>query len=99
MALSEKLKAGEIVIVDSFKIGSPKTKLLSQSINSILPKDAKGSVLIILSKRDENITKASRNIPKLNVVESREVSVLDVLSAKYVVLEKESIEAVSSRIS
>ena len=57
-ALSERLKAGDVVVVDDLKLASPKTKDFIGVMSAL---DLKGTTLIVASA-DKNLTLASRNV-------------------------------------
>src|ERR1041384_2102189 len=59
-ALSERLKSGDVVVVDEIKLGSPKTKEFLGVISAL---ELKGSTLIVSQAADKNLTLASRNVP------------------------------------
>src|SRR5215813_5050207 len=63
-ALSERLKAGDVVVVDNFKLDSPKTK---EFIGILSALELKGSALIVAQQTDRNLTLASRNVPNVSV--------------------------------
>ena len=53
-ALSERLNAGDVVVVDDLKLGSPKTKELVGVLKAL---ELKGTALIV-APADENLTLA-----------------------------------------
>src|SRR5881398_3496946 len=57
-ALSERLRAGDVVVVDELKLGSAKTK---EFIGVLSALELKGSALIIGPSPDKNLSLASRN--------------------------------------
>src|SRR5215831_14230763 len=57
-ALTERLQAGDVVLLDELKLESPKTK---EFIGVLSALDLKGSTLIVSQKTDENLKLASRN--------------------------------------
>src|ERR1700719_1981235 len=61
-ALSERLSAGDVVVVDDFKLSSSKTKDFV-SVLSALKLD--GTALIVSHAADKNLTLASRNVAKV----------------------------------
>src|SRR5262245_22655512 len=61
-ALSERLKAGDVVVVDDLKIESPKTK---EFIAVIAALDLKGTTLVVSAGVNKNLTLASRNVPNV----------------------------------
>src|SRR5271166_3754223 len=58
-ALSERLKAGDVVVVDDIKLATPKTREVN---NLILALDCLGSTLIVSHGIDKNLTLAARNV-------------------------------------
>src|ERR1700719_2416873 len=61
-ALSERLSAGDVLIVDDFRLSTPKTKEFV-GILSALKLD--GTALIVAHAADKNLTLASRNVAKV----------------------------------
>src|SRR5947207_11475029 len=59
-ALSERLKAGDVVVVDDFKLGSSKTK---DCIGVLSALELKGTALIVSHQADRSRTLASRTAP------------------------------------
>src|SRR5271170_1547019 len=73
-ALSERLKAGDVVVVDDFKLESPKTKDFVGAISKL---DLKGSTLVISADVDKNLTLASRNLPNVALATSDSLNTYD----------------------
>src|SRR5262249_20842295 len=61
-ALSERLRAGDVVVVDDLKLGSPKTKEFVGVLSAL---ELKGSTLVVAKETDKNLTLASRNVPNV----------------------------------
>jgi large subunit ribosomal protein L4 len=59
-ALSERIKAGDVVVVDDLTLTSSKTKAFD---GLLLALDLAGTTLIVSVGIDKNLTLASRNIP------------------------------------
>ncbi|MDI6882992.1 MAG: 50S ribosomal protein L4 [Patescibacteria group bacterium] len=101
MALSAKAKDNLLILLDKLKIEKPKTKEIAEILNNLLRKELKNkrtkeqiSALIALPEYDKKIILASRNIPKIETTEARELNALDVLSFKYLLMPKESIKVI-----
>src|SRR6202167_5000814 len=75
-ALSERLKAGDVVVVDDLKFETPKTK---DFIGIISKLDLKGSMLVVSTGIDKNLTLASRNVPNIELATSDSLNTYDVL--------------------
>ncbi len=97
MVLSEKTKEDLLLILDELKIEKPKTKLMVAVIEALTSKAEgfeKKSTLLVLPRKEAIIIRASRNIPALQVIEARELNALGLLSFKYLILPKESINVI-----
>ncbi|MCD6528354.1 50S ribosomal protein L4 [bacterium] len=92
MALSAKAKNGLLILVDKLQIEKPKTKLMEKILMALPCK--KESSLVALPEVNQNIIKGARNIPKVEVMQARELNALDVLSFKYLIMPKEAIKVV-----
>src|ERR1041385_3174601 len=55
-ALSERLKAGDVVVIDDLKLDSPKTK---DFVGMLTALELKGSALIVAHEANKNLTLAS----------------------------------------
>jgi large subunit ribosomal protein L4 len=95
-ALTERLKAGDVVIVDSLKFESPKTKNFIGIMSKL---ELKGSMLVIADAADKNLTLASRNVPNVDVTTSESLNTYDVLRPAKLLFSKSSFEKVESRLS
>src|SRR5689334_16520041 len=76
-ALTERLKAGDIVLVDDLKLGSAKTREIVGVLNALDLK--KGTALIVSQAPDKNLTLASRNVPNLSLATSDSLNTYDIL--------------------
>src|SRR5262245_1268352 len=66
-ALSERLKAGDVVVVSDLKLESHKTKDIVGVLSAL---ELKGSALIVAQATDRNLTLASRNLRNVSVTTS-----------------------------
>jgi large subunit ribosomal protein L4 len=64
-ALSERLKAGDVVLVDELKLESPKTKEFLGVLNAL---QLGGSTLIVHAGADRNLTLAARNLARVELI-------------------------------
>ena len=93
MALSSKVNDRELIIVEEFKVNA-KTREMIDLLNRFLKNEKKHSVLIITSRKDEKILKAIRNIGYIKSLAVESLNVLDLLSSKYLLLDKEAIKLI-----
>jgi len=94
-ALSERLKAGDVILVDDLKLAAPKTKEMV-AVLAALKLD--GTTLIIQSGVDKNLVLASRNIPDLAITTSDNLNTYDVLRPDKLVFTKSAFEKVEARL-
>lgn len=95
MALSSKLKDGELKIVDSFSLKEAKTKIISASIDILAGKDQ--ATLLLMEGKNDNLKKAAANLKKVTVKTVLNASTFDLFSKKMVILEKKSIEKLEEK--
>ena len=96
-ALSERLKAGDVVVVDSFKLSTPKTK---DFMNAIKALDIDGTMLVVsCGEENKNLTLASRNISFVDVTTSESLNTYDVLRPDKLLFTKSAFEKVEARLN
>lgn len=91
IALSEKSRSNLITVVDSFDINEIKTKKAIEMLNNL---GIKESCLIVLPKIDNNMILSTRNIPKVNVIQAKDINCLDILSSKHLLIDKEGLKVI-----
>ena len=89
-ALSSKLAAGQLLVVENWSITSHKTQDLIKTLAKI---GVNGSALLIGTEVSKNVIMAAENNPKLATIESLGVNVYDLLHYDQVVFSKEAILA------
>jgi large subunit ribosomal protein L4 len=90
-ALTSKLNAGEIVVVDSLELKEAKTKLMAGVLKAL---DAEKKALVVLPERDETVIRAANNLPEAKISYVNTLNVYDILNAGKVVLTKAAKESV-----
>jgi large subunit ribosomal protein L4 len=94
-ALSERLKAGDVVVVDDLKLSSPKTKDFAGVISAL---ELKGTTLIIAAA-DKNLMLASRNLEKVLLTTGDSLNTYDVLRSDKLLFTKSAFETVEARLN
>lgn len=106
--LSKKAKDGEIILVDNFSFPKPSTKtavsamqLLSKSADARFLMKKKNSALLALATYNAMAIKSFSNFGNLKTEEVRNLNPLDVMTYKYLVIEKpeEAFAAILSRLT
>lgn len=95
-ALSAKVAAGELVILDNADLGEGKTKALASVIKDL---GWKRALVIDGAEVNENFARAARNIDGLDVLPSAGANVYDILRRDTLVLTKAAVEALEARLS
>jgi large subunit ribosomal protein L4 len=95
-ALSERLKAGDVIVVDDLKISSPKT---SEFIGAMSALELKGTTLIVSPDVDKNLALASRNVPNVAFTTSDSLNTYDVLRPDKLLFTRGAFEKVEARLT
>ena len=95
-ALGERIKAGDVIILDQFNIAAPKTK---EMIAVLAALDLIGTTLIVQPDINNNLMLASRNIPELTVTTSDCLNTYDVLLCDKLIFTKSSFEKIEARLA
>ena len=91
MALTDKVKAGEVFIIDEFKTGSPSAKYVSELISSL---GLSGKVLIVVDSIDDNLIKSVRNIPNASIMPAFVLNALEAVRNKNVLITKKAVKKI-----
>jgi len=95
-ALSERLRAGDVVLVDDLKLSSAKTKEFVGLLSAL---EITGTTLIVSPAPDKNLTLASRNIPHVALTTSESLNTYDVLRPDKLVFTRSAFEQVEARLT
>jgi large subunit ribosomal protein L4 len=94
-ALSERLSAGDVMVVDDFKLESPKTK---EFIGVLSALKVDGTALIVSHASDKNLTLASRNISNVELTTSDALNTYQVLRSDKLVFTRGAFERIEERL-
>jgi large subunit ribosomal protein L4 len=96
-ALTERLKAGDVVVVDDLKLASAKTKDFVSVINAL---ELTGTTLIVSGgEENANLTRASRNIVGVTLTTGDSLNTYDVLRPDKLLFSKSAFEKVEARLN
>src|SRR5947209_8947295 len=88
-AISERLREGNLVIVNDWKLDAPKTR---DFLNMLGGLKLNGKTLIVDSLKNTNLMLASRNVQTAKVVNSYGVNIYDLIYHQKLVLTPKSVE-------
>ena len=95
MALSSKVKDGNLVVIDSEKLASVKTAALAKQLKKL---DIKSALFVGADALDENFRKSAANIANIDALPTVGLNVLDILKHDKLVLTADAVKAVEARL-
>ena len=95
-ALSARLKAGDVVVVDDLKLASSKTKEFVKVISAL---DLTGTTLVVSNGAEKNLSLAARNVVGVTLTTGDSLNTYDVLRPDKLLFTKSAFEKVSDRLT
>jgi large subunit ribosomal protein L4 len=95
-ALSERLKAGDVLIVDDLKLPSPKTRDFLGVLSAL---QVEGTALIVDHGADKNLQLASRNISRVELATGDSLNTYQVLRSGKLVFTRGAFEQIEKRLA
>jgi len=97
-ALSERLREGNIVIIDEFGFDNPKTSafLSAMSTLGIIDKKTSPKTLIIDSLDNANLILSSRNIKRTKVTNSFGLNIYDIIYHEKLLISKAALDEITA---
>ncbi|GKU76709.1 50S ribosomal protein L4 [Paenibacillus sp. L3-i20] len=90
-ALSSKVIANEIIVLDQLTFAAPKTKEFASILNNL---KADRKALVVTANYEDNVALSARNIPGVKFVAADGINVRDVLVYDKLIITKEAVEKV-----
>lgn len=94
MALSSKLQAKELIVIDKFELKQIKTK----DFVDILSDLKLTNTLIVTDEKNENLERSSRNVPDVKVLRHEGLNVYDILKYRTLILLEPAIKPIERRL-
>ena len=89
-ALSEKVAAKELLVIDKLVVKSPKAKEMVSLLETLKVADKK--VLLVVKEFDDNLILASRNLQNVVLILADEINVLDIVGTDVMVATEDAIK-------
>ncbi len=89
-ALSVKVNAGDILVLDELKLDQPKTRDMARILSNLKVDDA----LLVTADKDESVEKSARNIPNIKPLIATGLNVYDILAYNKLVMTKDAVAKV-----
>lgn len=90
-ALAYKAIENELVVIDSFRLESAKTKEVVGVLENL---KVSKNVLIVVDELEENMVLATRNLSNVILLQVSEINTLDIVSADYMVITEKAIKMI-----
>ena len=87
-ALSSKVAAEEMLVIDGLALEAIKTKSIASMLNAL---EADCKVLLVLAENDEKVIKSARNIPGVKTAQVNTLNVYDILNCDKFIVAKEAV--------
>ena len=94
-ALSAKVEAGEMVVVDGFGLDAVKTKRMRQILDGL---SVGRSTLVVLAEEDRNVSLSARNLPRVTTQLAVGVNVYDLLLHEKVLLTEAALKSLEEKL-
>ena len=91
-ALSAKVAAKQVVVIDGLKFDAPKTKNVVALLKAFDSSEKKN--LIITNGENENVELSARNMPEVTAITNNTLNCFDLLHNNQVFLDKEAIKSI-----
>lgn len=95
-ALTERLRAGDVVVVDDLNLSSAKTKAFVGTLDTL---GVEGTALVVGQGKEKNLELAARNLPQVVLTTSESLNTYDVLRQDKIIISKGAFEQLEARLS
>jgi large subunit ribosomal protein L4 len=96
-AFSERLKDGEVIVVDSLELETYRTKDFSSQLGTLLPGKA-NTALVVTGEPNDNLVLAARNISGVELAEANSLNTYQVLRPDVILISKAGLDQVAARL-
>jgi large subunit ribosomal protein L4 len=90
-ALSAKVAANELVVLDELNIDEPKTVAIVDLLGKL---NIEGSAVILLPERNENVERSARNLGRVKTIRAGYLNIRDLLGHNYVIVPQASVSII-----
>lgn len=95
-ALSDKIVAGDVIVVDEFKFEAPKTKLMAGFLKTL---GVDRTACIVQKDVDDTVVLVTSNLPRIDYSTAQALDVYTVLANRKLVCDKAGFDALLARIA
>ena len=95
-AFSDRLVAGDVIVVDKFEFEAPKTKLMAKLLKDL---GVTRSACIVQKDVDDTVVLVTSNLPRIDYSTAQALDVYTVLASRQIVCDKDGFDALMARIA
>jgi large subunit ribosomal protein L4 len=95
-ALSARLQAGDVIIIEELKLESPKTKGFLGLLSAL---QISGTTLVVSGETDHNLLLASRNVPGVTITTGGSLNTYEVLRSDKLLFTRGAFDQVEKRLA
>ncbi len=95
-ALTERIKSGEVLVVDQISIDQPKTKDFIRILDNL---KVDGTALLVTNNPDQNLQLSTRNVSYVGVTTSESLNTYDTLKYDRIIITRDAFNGLQSRLS
>ena len=95
-ALSDKIAAGDVIVVDEFSFEAPKTKLMAALLKTL---GVDRTACIVQKDVDDTVVLVTSNLPRIDYSTAQALDVYTVLANRKLVCDKAGFDALLERIA
>ncbi|MEJ2751215.1 MAG: 50S ribosomal protein L4 [Candidatus Promineifilaceae bacterium] len=92
-ALSIKAESGDVVVIDTVELNSPKTREIVTLVENVT---GGTSTLLLLAERNENVEKSARNIDDVKILRAGYLNIRDLLGYEKILIPLAALDVVNS---
>lgn len=97
MAFAKKFADKEVRLVENWNLSEPKTRILTAILDKF---EVNGkSALLVTNTKNDGLNRAANNLPNVNVKTSTGINMLDLVTYKFILIEKEAATTLENRIA
>ena len=90
-ALSSKVAAGSLIVLDELKFDEPRTRRMVDVLKNL---QVQGKALVVTAGEGRNVVLSARNLPGIDTIRAQDLNTYAVLNSEQLILTKEAVEVV-----
>jgi large subunit ribosomal protein L4 len=94
-ALTDRVKAARLLVVDNFDLKDIKTKALADTLKNKF----KVAKVLLVDDTNKNLELSGRNLKEVRVLRTTGINVYDLIRHEWVLFSKRAVEAVDKRLA